>query len=163
MLHDQLEVEQGGPGPFDADHLAHMARFVPLVLGRYLAQLAWPGELSMYYRWPHVALPLSHGMLGLSAAMAVALPAGIATIAARRRDLLFFAIAPLVLLAPYTGLFYVGFWSADRYFYLAAAGPLVLAGTRSATVGGVPPGHGPRRHVRGGLRREELAAPAGLA
>jgi hypothetical protein len=80
----------------------------------------------MYYRWPHVALPLSNGMLALSAAMAVALPAAIAAIAARRRDLLFFAIAPLVLLAPYTGLFYVGFWSADRYVYLAAFGPLVL-------------------------------------
>jgi hypothetical protein len=33
----------------------------------------------------------------------------------------------LTLLIPYTGLFYVGFWSADRYIYLASAGALVIA------------------------------------
>ena len=44
-----------------------------------------------------------------------------------RRDLLFFALFPLLLMIPYSGLFYVGFWRADRYFYLAAAGVLVLA------------------------------------
>jgi hypothetical protein len=120
-------VQQGGPGPFDSEHLANMARFLPLVLGQYLAHIVWPAELSMYYRWPHVEQPLSGAMLALSAAIAVALPAGLAALALRRRDLLFFALVPLVLLLPYTGLFYVGFWSADRYIYLASAGPLVLA------------------------------------
>jgi hypothetical protein len=120
-------VQAGGPGPFDPEHLANVARFGPLVLGQYLAHIVWPAELSMYYRWPHVELPLTAAMLALSAAIALGLTAGLAALALRRRDLLFFALAPLVLLLPYTGLFYIGFWSADRYVYLAAAGPLVLA------------------------------------
>jgi hypothetical protein len=39
-----------------------------------------------------------------------------------------FALFSLFLLAPYSGLFYVGFWRADRYLYLAAAGLLAIAG-----------------------------------
>jgi len=131
-------VQQGGPGPFDPEHVARIAQFAPLVLGTYLAHVVWPVELSMYYRWPHVEIPLSTPQLLLAAVLALAFAAGLLTALLRRRDLLFFALLPFVLLLPYTGLFYVGFWSADRYVYAACAGPLVLAalGLRSLAARG---------------------------
>jgi hypothetical protein len=104
-----------------------MIRFAPLILGQYLAHLAWPVELSMYYRWPHVEIPLTAPELVGSAVIAIALLAGLCALIARRRDLAFHALVALTLLFPYTGLFYVGFWSADRYIYLASAGALVIA------------------------------------
>jgi hypothetical protein len=120
-------IEGDAPGGLDPEHVTNMLRFAPLIFGQYLANIAWPVELSMYYRWPHVEIPLSGAELLGSAGIAAA--TGIAVIYAilRRRDLAFYALASLTLLLPYTGLFYVGFWSADRYIYLAAAGALVIA------------------------------------
>ncbi len=115
------------PGPFDPEHLSNMARFAPLILAQYLSHIAWPVELSMYYRWPHVEIPLTTPELVGSAAIAVSLLVGLGALLARRRDLAFHALVALTLLLPYSGLFYVGFWSADRYIYLASAGPLVIA------------------------------------
>ncbi len=115
------------PGPLDPEHISNMARFAPLILGQYLSHLAWPVELSMYYRWPHVEIPLTTREIVGSAAIAIALLAGLCALVARRRDLAFHALVALTLLLPYTGLFYVGFWSADRYIYLASAGALVIA------------------------------------
>jgi len=120
-------IRGDAPGGIDPEHLSNMLRFAPLILGRYLANIAWPVDLSMYYRWPHVEIPLSRaellGSAGIAAAIAICLIYSIS----RRRDLAFYALAALALLLPYTGLFYVGFWSADRYIYLAAAGALVIA------------------------------------
>ena len=52
-----------------------MLRFAPLILGQYLANIAWPVDLSMYYRWPHVEIPLSRaellGSAGIAAAAAI--------------------------------------------------------------------------------------------
>ncbi|MBW2543000.1 MAG: hypothetical protein JRF15_13010 [Deltaproteobacteria bacterium] len=120
-------IGSDAPGPFDPEHLSNMARFGPLIFGQYLAHLAWPVELSMYYRWPHVEIPLTTRELIASAAIALAALAGLGLLIARRRDLAFHALVALTLLLPYTGLFYVGFWSADRYIYLASAGALVIA------------------------------------
>jgi len=120
-------IRGDAPGGVDPEHLSNMLRFAPLILGRYLANIAWPVDLSMYYRWPHVEIPLSRaellGSAGIAAAIAICLIYSIS----RRRDLAFYALAALALLLPYTGLFYVGFWSADRYIYLASAGALVIA------------------------------------
>jgi hypothetical protein len=120
-------IRSGAPGPLDPEHLTNMIRFAPLILGQYLAHIAWPVELSMYYRWPHVEIPLTAPELVSSALIAVALIASLCSLIARRRDLAFHALVALTLLLPYTGLFYVGFWSADRYIYLASAGALVIA------------------------------------
>ncbi len=120
-------IQSDAPGPLDPEHLSNMIRFAPLILGQYLSHLAWPVDLSMYYRWPHVEIPLSTSELIGSAAIALALLAGLFQLLARRRDLAFYALVALTLLLPYTGLFYVGFWSADRYIYLASAGALVIA------------------------------------
>jgi hypothetical protein len=119
-------IESGAPDPFDTEHLFNMIRFAPLILGQYLSHIAWPVELSMYYRWPHVEIPLTTPELISSAAFAIALLAGLCTLIVRRRDLAFYALVTLALLLPYTGLFYVGFWSADRYIYLASAGALAI-------------------------------------
>jgi len=119
-------IESGAPGPFDPEHLSNVIRFAPLVLGQYLWHLAWPFELSVYYRWPHVEIPLTTPTLIGSAAIAVAISIGLSAMIARRRDLAFYALVALTLLLPYTGTYYVGFWSADRYIYLASAGALVI-------------------------------------
>ncbi len=116
-----------GPGPLDPVHLGHVVRFLPLIAGEYLTHLAWPGELSMFYRWPHVEVPLTTAELLASAAWAFAGCAFLGGVLRRRRDLAFFALLALAWMAPYTGLFYVGFWHADRYFYVASAGVLVIA------------------------------------
>jgi len=119
-------IDADAPSPFDPEHLANVVRFAPLILGQYLVHIVWPVELSMYYRWPHVEIPLTTAQLVGSAAIALGLLAGVGTLLARRRDLAFYALFALTLLLPYTGLFYVGFWSADRYIYLASAGVLVI-------------------------------------
>jgi hypothetical protein len=120
-------IQGDAPGGVDPEHVSNMLRFAPLILGQYLANIAWPVELSMYYRWPHVAIPLSREELFGSAGIAAAAVIGLVYAISRRRDLAFYALSALALLLPYTGLFYVGFWSADRYIYLAAAGALVIA------------------------------------
>jgi len=122
-------IDSGAPGPLDPEHLSNVVRFAPLILGQYLSHIAWPVELSMYYRWPNVEIPLTTGQLIGSAAIALGLLAGLGALLARRRDLAFYALFSLTLLLPYSGLFYVGFWSADRYIYLASAGVLVIAAT----------------------------------
>ncbi|RKZ12124.1 hypothetical protein DRQ53_15205 [bacterium] len=119
-------IESGAPGPLDPEHLSNMIRFTPLILGQYLSHIAWPIDLSVYYRWPHVEIPLTTPELVASAAIAIALLFSLCVLIARRRDLAFYALISLALLLPYTGLFYVGFWSADRYIYLASAGALVI-------------------------------------
>jgi hypothetical protein len=119
-------IEAGAPGPLDPEHLSNMIRFAPLILGQYLSHIAWPVELSIYYRWPHVEIPFTTPALVGSVAIAIALPVGLCALIARRRDLAFHALVALALLLPYTGLFYAGFWSADRYVYLASAGALVI-------------------------------------
>jgi hypothetical protein len=120
-------IQVDSPGGADPEHVSNMLRFAPLILAQYLSNIAWPVDLSMYYRWPHVEIPLSRAELLGSAGVAAAAVAGLIYAIARRRDLAFYALSALALLLPYTGLFYVGFWSADRYIYLAAAGALVIA------------------------------------
>lgn len=124
------------PGTFSAEHLANLARFVPLVLGCYLRSLVWPVELSVYYRWPHVEIPLSAGEQLASLGIAVSLAAGVAWCCLRRRDLAFFALGGLALLAPYLGVVFVDIWRADRYLYLAAFAPLWLAAAPLAALAG---------------------------
>jgi hypothetical protein len=120
-------IESDAPGPLEPEHLSNMVRFAPLILGQYLSHLVWPTELSIYYRWPHVEIPLTTQALVASVTIALSLLAGLCVLVIRRRDLAFYALVALALLLPYTGLFYVGFWSADRYIYLASAGALVIA------------------------------------
>lgn len=115
------------PGALSAEHLGNMAWFWPLMLGCYLRAVAWPSELSVYYRWPHVEIPLSLGEQLASVGIAVVLAAGLAACCLRRRDLAFFALAGFALLAPYLGIFFVDIWRADRYVYLASFVPLWLA------------------------------------
>lgn len=121
-------IERGGPAPLSGEHLGHVFGFLPLIAAEYLRSVFIPGELSTYYRWPHVAIPLSPGERIASALWALGLLCGLVVLMRRRRDLAFFALFSLFLLAPYSGLFYVGFWRADRYLYLASAGLLAIAG-----------------------------------
>lgn len=114
------------PGPTSPEHLFKVATFLPLILGRYLLSLVWPVQLSMFYRWPHVAIPLTPLELLGSAFIALAVAAGLVLLWRRRRDLAVYAFVALALLAPYTGLQYVGFWAADRYLYLASGFGLAI-------------------------------------
>jgi hypothetical protein len=148
------------PGALSAEHLANVAWFQPLILGSYLRAIAWPSELSVYYRWPHVEIPLSLGEQLASAGIAFALAAGLAACCLRRRDLAFFALAGLALLAPYLGIFFVDIWRADRYVYLASFVPLWLAAAPLAAL--ARRGAGARRAVAA-LTLAILAANAAYA
>lgn len=128
ILADYGVIERSGPEPLSTEHLRHVVEFLPLIAGEYLRSIFIPGELSAYYRWPHVAIPLSPGERIASLLWALGLLGGLIVLMRRRRDLAFFALFSLLLLAPYSGLFYVGFWRADRYLYLASLGLLAIAG-----------------------------------
>ena len=62
-----------GPGALDPEHILNVLRFTPLVIGQYLKHLAWPTQLSLFYRWPHVEIPLSATQLLGSAGIAIVL------------------------------------------------------------------------------------------
>ncbi|NNL85297.1 MAG: hypothetical protein HKP27_06570 [Myxococcales bacterium] len=109
-----------GPGPLEPSHIAQVARFTPLVLVEYLRHIAWPEGLSVFYRWPHVEIPLSTGEKFLSAFSAAAWIAALGYTLARRRDLSFYLLAFLLLLVPYLNIVYVSIWVADRYVYLGS-------------------------------------------
>ena len=127
ILSDYGILRSTGPGPLDPVHLGHVFQFFPLLLGEYLSHTIWPTDLSMFYRWPHVEVPLTAGETVASVALALGVIAALVYAIAKRRDLAFYVLFALALLMPYCGLFYVGFWHADRYWYLASAGLLAVA------------------------------------
>jgi hypothetical protein len=118
-----------GPGALDPEHILNVLRFTPLVIGQYLKHMAFPTQLSLFYRWPHVEIPLSAAQLLGSAAIAVALLSAALYWCRRRRDLAFYFLTFSALLAPHLSFVYVGFWLADRYLYLASFCVLALVGT----------------------------------
>jgi len=118
-----------GRGPLDPEHLANVAMFAPLVVGHYLRTIVWPAELSLFYRWPHVEIPLSRLEQFGSGAIALCVLGGTLYCCVRRRDLAFYALSFLALLLPYLGFVFVDIWSADRYIYLASLCVLAIAGT----------------------------------
>jgi hypothetical protein len=128
VLADYGVIRAQGPGPLDPEHLGHVIQFQPLIAGEYLMHLIWPSELSVYYRWPHVEIPLGLGETLASIGLAIGLTGAVALLLWRRRDVAFYALFPIALLAPYSGLFYVGLWHADRYFYLACTGVFAVVG-----------------------------------
>ena len=120
-------IESGEtPAALSVEHLTNMFWFQPLIALQYLQHLFMPGELSSFYRWPHVSIPLTRIQQIGSLLSALGLSSAVAYCLWRRRDLAFYVLWPLALLAPYAGFFYVGFWHADRYLYLASAGLLTV-------------------------------------
>lgn len=109
-----------GLGPTDPEHIANVVRFAPLIVGRYLKQIFWPSEPSLYYRWPHVEIPLSPQEMIGSVLIGVGLTVAVAYCCRRRRDLAFYLISFIAFLIPYSGVVYVGIWTADRYIYLSS-------------------------------------------
>jgi hypothetical protein len=118
-----------GPGPFDPVHLSNVAVFTPLVIGHYVRSIVWPTGLSIFYRWPHVEIPLSPFERFGALAIALVLLTGVLYCCRHRRDLAFYALGFLALLFPYMGFVFVDIWSADRYLYLASLCLLAIAGT----------------------------------
>ena len=109
-----------GRGPLDPEHLANVAAFTPLVIGSYWKSLVWPAQLSVFYRWPHVEIPLTGLEQFASVAIALAIVAALVYCCLRRRDLAFYLLAFLALLLPYLNVVYVDIWRANRYVYLAS-------------------------------------------
>lgn len=109
-----------GPGPLEPSHIAQVVRFTPLVLVEYLRHMLWPDQLSVFYRWPHVEIPLSVGHKFLSAISAAAWTAALGYALIKRRDLAFYLLAFLLLLVPYLNIVYVSIWVADRYVYFGS-------------------------------------------
>jgi len=122
-------IGRDGPPALDPEHILNLLRFTPLIIGQYLKHLVWPTQLSMFYRWPHVEIPLSTAELLASVGIAVALLSATLYCCRRRRDLAFYLLTFFALLVPYLNFVYVGFWLADRYLYLASFCLVALAGT----------------------------------
>jgi len=110
----------GGLGPFDPEHLANVATFAPLSVGQYLVQTFWSSQPSVYYRWPHVEIPLAPVEAAMAVGIAVGAIAATLYCFARRKDLAFYGLAFFACLLPYLNVVYVGIWRADRYIYLAS-------------------------------------------
>jgi hypothetical protein len=109
-----------GLGPLDPEHLANVATFAPLSIGQYLKQTFWSSQHSLYYRWPHVEIPLTTGEIVASVVIALGLGAFTLFCVNKRKDLAFYLLAFYACLLPYLNLIYVGIWRADRYAYLSS-------------------------------------------
>ena len=109
-----------GLGPTDAEHIGNVVRFAPLIIGRYLKQTFWNSQPSLYYRWPNVEIPLTGLEMFASALIAAGVAAALVYCLRWRRDLAFYLLSFLALLLPYSNIFYIGIWSADRYVYLSS-------------------------------------------
>ncbi len=109
-----------GLGALDPEHLANVAAFAPLSIGQYLKQIFWSSQHSLYYRWPHVEIPLSTLEIVTALLITVSLCAATVYCCLKRRDLAFYLLAFYACLLPYLNVVYVGIWRADRYVYLAA-------------------------------------------
>ncbi|MEZ4279894.1 MAG: hypothetical protein R3F21_09820 [Myxococcota bacterium] len=132
MLASFRVLDAGNPGALDPEHLANVVSFAPLIAAHSIARLIWPHALSAYYRFPRVDVPLAPMEWAASALIALA-GAGLLLLALRRRPIVaFHALFAATLMLPYSGVFYVGFWQADRYLYLASAGLLACAGLLTA-------------------------------
>ncbi|HTF34134.1 MAG TPA: hypothetical protein VK714_10605 [Myxococcota bacterium] len=118
-----------GRGPLDPVHLANVASFAPLVIAQYLRSIVWPTQLSIFYRWPHVEIPLTNLQQLAAAAVALVILSGVLFCCRRRRDLAFYVLGFLALLVPYMGIVFVDIWRADRYIYLAALCVLAIPAT----------------------------------
>ncbi len=116
-----------GLGPTDPEHILNILRFTPLVIGRYLKQIFWTSQPSLYYRWPHVEIPLTGLEMLSSGLIAAGVAAAVLYCLRRRRDLAFYLLAFLAFLVPYLNLIYIGIWSADRYVYLSSFCLIALA------------------------------------
>jgi hypothetical protein len=109
-----------GLGPTDPEHIGNIVRFAPLIVWRYLAQTFWTFQPSLYYRWPHVEIPLTGLEMLASGLIAVGIIAAVIYCLFRRRDLAFYLLSFFAFLIPYLNIVYVGIWSADRYIYLSS-------------------------------------------
>jgi hypothetical protein len=111
---------RSGPGPTDPEHLANVVLFAPLSIAQYLKQVFWNSQASIYYRWPHVEIPLSTREVVSSLLILAAITGATLYCCLRRKDLAFYLLSFLAFLLPYLNLIYVGIWRADRYVYLSS-------------------------------------------
>jgi len=133
-----------GPAPWSLTHLQTVALLFPISLGRTVEHLFSAGQLSISYLRPNVGLPLTGAEIAILVATLLASAGLLWLTTRRRRDLAFFVLAFLVLMAPYANLEYIGIWVADRYAYLSSACVLTLL-----VAGGFAAWRSRQRGVRG--------------
>lgn len=101
-------------------HLKNLLLFTPLVLGRYLQLVFWPGNFRIFHDWPSIHQPLTDGEMVLSVILAMAMAGAMVWSWRNRRDVFFYLVVFLLLMVPYLNLTYIGIWVANRYVYLSA-------------------------------------------
>ncbi|MBI2374768.1 MAG: hypothetical protein HYV07_12300 [Deltaproteobacteria bacterium] len=101
-------------------HLLEMARLGPIVLALNFRLVFVPLDYSALYGWPNVNQPVSalDVVSGLGAVVGTAAYLYVSYV--RRRTAFVLAAAFLVLMVPYSGVSYVGFWTANRYLFLSS-------------------------------------------
>ncbi|MBT7068570.1 MAG: hypothetical protein HN919_19905 [Verrucomicrobia bacterium] len=110
-------------------HLGTLAVLNPLVLLRYLHNLLAPPAMRLFYTWPSLNTPLTGWHTLLSLLVILTLLIGIVGLYRRRKDLLFYLLAGMVLMVPYLNIVYIGIWMANRYIYFASLFLLVALAT----------------------------------
>jgi len=108
------------------EHVRNLVLINPWVFLRYLENVFVPRRLALFYAWPSVTVPLTWWFVGGAVVTLLALGLGLLVLLLRRKDLLFFALAFLVLMVPYLNIVYVGIWVANRYLYAAIGFPVAL-------------------------------------
>ncbi len=119
ILNEFGVLRERGPGLMTWTHLQTLWQLLPLVLASYLRSLVWPGDYSILYPWPSVALALSPAERVLSTCVVLVLALSSVAFAIRRKDLLCYLLWFFALVLPYLNFVYIAIWRADRYVYLS--------------------------------------------
>ena len=102
------------------DHLYGFFTFNPLVIGVYLKNIFLPYKMSGFYSWPSLFYPLSTMQHALSAGIFLG-GLGFAAYLFLREKILFLVFAIFVcFMVPYSNIFYIGIWVANRYLYFSS-------------------------------------------
>jgi hypothetical protein len=122
----QWGVLDRGVDSFSLLHLKNVLLFTPLVIGRYLKIIFFPGDFQIFYDWPSIHQPLTSWDVCLSIGLALLFLLLFLYTWQHHRDIWFYLTAFVILMLPYFNIIYIGIWIANRYVYFSSI--CILAG-----------------------------------
>ncbi|WP_207687868.1 hypothetical protein [Desulfonema limicola] len=109
-----------GPSALAPEHIKTLVLFIPLVIGLYVKLLFLPFQYSIFYHWPNTGIPLQTFHIVISVLISLAIVFMTAFTFYKRKDLLFYILAFIILMIPYFNIIYIGIWAANRYIYFSS-------------------------------------------
>ena len=101
-------------------HLKNLILFTPLIIGRYLQLIFFPGNFRIYYDWPSIFQTMNLWDVGLSVVLSAIILLMLVHAWRRHKDICFYLMAFLALMIPYFNIMYIGIWLANRYVYFSS-------------------------------------------